>query len=162
MQAIGTILNRDEMERRRLDAACELLQGISQSKVARKYGVSRTTASRWHRALSDKGTEALKKRRATGRPPRLTTDQFRQIPQIHSLGASQFGFPDDRWTTVRLAVAIEKTFGVRYDNDHVGRLMSKLGLRSPRQRRRFLDTPAPAPAYAPSYPAAGQIGVPAY
>lgn len=161
MQAIGTILNRDEMERRRLDAAGELLQGISQSKVARKYGVSRTTASRWHRALSDKGAEALKKRRATGRPPRLTADQFRQIPQIHSLGASHFGFPDDRWTTVRLATAIEKTFGVRYDNDHVGRLMSKLGLRSPRQRRRFVETAAPA-AYAPAYPAAGEISAPAY
>ena len=40
-----------------------------------------------------------------------------------------YGFPDDRWTTARLAVAIEARFGVHYDPDHVGRLMHKMGLR---------------------------------
>jgi hypothetical protein len=44
-------------------------------------------------------------------------------------GAMMYGFPDDRWTTARLAVAIEARFGVRYDPDHVGRLMHKMGLR---------------------------------
>jgi transposase len=158
MQAIGSILSRDEMERRRLDAARDLMQGLSQSKVARKYGVSRTTASRWHRALSQSGAEALRKRRATGRPPRLTPEQFRQIPQLYALGASHFGFPDNRWTTVRLAAVIERTFGVRYDNDHVGRLMSKLGLRSPRPRRRAVVAPVVSfPAVV--YPAAGEVSI---
>ena len=66
------ILTRDEMESRRLLAAQDLQRGISQSQVARKFGVSRTTASRWDRALSGKGFEALRKRRAPGRPSRLT------------------------------------------------------------------------------------------
>ena len=43
-------LNRDEMEMRRLEAVQDLLSGLTQSKVARKFGVSRTTASRWNRA----------------------------------------------------------------------------------------------------------------
>jgi hypothetical protein len=42
------------------------------------------------------------------------------------------GFSDDRWTTARLAEAIEKRFGIRYDPDHVGRLMHALGLRKPK------------------------------
>ena len=44
-------LTRDDMETRRLAAAKELMNGASQSQVARRYGVSRTTASRWHRSI---------------------------------------------------------------------------------------------------------------
>ena len=69
------ILTRDEMESRRLLAAQDLQTGLSQSQVARKFGVSRTTASRWNRTLSGKGVESLRKRRAPGRPSRLTADR---------------------------------------------------------------------------------------
>ena len=75
--AAQSILTRDEMESRRLMAAQDLQTGVSQSQVARKFGVSRTTASRWHRALNGKGVEALRKRRAPGRPSRLTAEQLR-------------------------------------------------------------------------------------
>src|SRR6059058_1586864 len=79
-----SILTRDEMESRRLMAAQDLQTGLSQSQVARKFGVSRTTASRWHRALNGKGVESLRKRRAPGRPSRLTADQLASI--MHRLG----------------------------------------------------------------------------
>jgi putative transposase len=120
------------MEYRRLQAARELANGSSQSRVARKFGVSRTTTSRWRRALDHKGVEGLRKRRATGRPSRLTTEQKTGVVSLHAEGAMAHGFPDDRWTTARLAEAIEKRFGIRYDPDHVGRLMHALGLRRPK------------------------------
>jgi len=129
-------MTRDEMEQRRLEAAKDLLSGQSQSRVARKFGVSRTTASRWHRTLSQRGAEGLRKRRATGRPSRLGAEQLRRIPEIWAEGAVVHGFPDNRWTTARLAAVIEARFGVRYDHDHVGRLMHKLGLRTSDARRR--------------------------
>lgn len=128
------LLSRDEMERRRLEAAGELLNGTPQSHVARKYGVSRTTASRWARALSVSGVEALRKRRAPGRPTRLTSEQMAALAGLFAEGAMAFGYPDHRWTTGRLAKAIELRFGVRYDPDHVGRLMHKCGLRKPAPR----------------------------
>ena len=127
-------LNRDDMEKRRLEAVQDLLQGLTQSNVARKFGVSRTTASRWNRALQQKGVESLRKRRATGRPSRLSREQLLLIPDIFAQGAIIHGFPDNRWTTARLASVIEVRFGVHYDHDHVGRLMQKLGLREPRPR----------------------------
>ena len=71
------ILTRDEMESRRLLAAQDLQRGLSQSQVARKFGVTRTTASRWCRALSGSGVEGLRKRRAPGRPSRLNAEQLR-------------------------------------------------------------------------------------
>src|SRR5258708_26721298 len=81
-------LNRDEMETRRLEAVQDLQRGLTQSSVARKFGVSRTTASRWNRALQQKGVEALRKRRATGRPSRLGREQLQLIPDIFAQGAT--------------------------------------------------------------------------
>ena len=71
----------------------------------------------------------MRKRRATGRPSRLTADQVDAIRQMYAEGAAAHGFARDRWTTGRLAEAIERKFGIRYDRDHVGRLMYKFGLR---------------------------------
>jgi len=130
------ILTRDEMESRRLMAASELQTGISQSQVARKFGVSRTTASRWNRALSGNGVEALKKRRAPGRPSRLTADQLKILTEMYQAGPRAANFDADRWTTARFAEGILAKFGVRYDPDHAGRIMHRLGLRERRKVRR--------------------------
>jgi transposase len=83
----------------------------------------------------------MRKRRATGRPSRLTADQVDvdSIRVMYREGARAWGFSTDRWTTGKLAEAIERRFGIRYDQDHVGRLMHKFGLRE----RRFTYSPAP-------------------
>ena len=127
--AVTVTLNRDEMERRRLEAAEDLLRGITQARVARKFGVSRTTASRWYRTLEGQGMDRLRKRKAPGRPSRLSVSQLAEVCEIFASGPGAFGFESDRWTTARLAQAIEARFAIRYDPDHVGRLMHRLGLR---------------------------------
>jgi transposase len=133
------IFTRDEMESRRLLAAQDLQMGLSQSQIARKYGVSRTTASRWNRALHVRGVESLRKRRATGRPCRLTHEQLEAAAALYRGGALQAGFDSDRWTTMRFAEAVFRTCGVRYDSDHAGRIMHRLGLRERHPRRRVLQ-----------------------
>jgi transposase len=129
------LLSRDEMESRRLLAAQDLQAGLSQSQVARKFGVSRTTASRWNRSLSGRGVESLRKRRAPGRPSRLTADQLKNLTETYQAGPRAAGFETDRWTTARFAEAIFGRFGVRYDPDHAGRIMHRLGLRERRRPR---------------------------
>jgi transposase len=132
-------LNRDLMEERRLEAAQDLLEGKGQACVARIFGVSRTTVSRWNRALQQEGVSSLRKRKATGRPSRLSKEQLAQIPEIYTAGPQQAGFPDNRWTAARMAAVIEARFGVHYDTDHVCRLMEKLGLREPKRRVRRVE-----------------------
>ena len=136
------ILTRDEMEGRRLLAAQDLQMGLSQSQVARKYGVSRTTASRWTRAIHGRGVESLRKRRATGRPCRLTQQQLQATADAYRAGPRQLGFESERWTTMRFAEAIYRVCGVRYDPDHAGRIMHRLGLRERRPRRSSIQAPA--------------------
>jgi transposase len=146
------ILTRDEMESRRLLAAQDLQNGLAQSKIARKFGVSRTTASRWHRLLHHKGVESLRKRRATGRPSRLNFEQQQGVAEIFRAGARAAGFIDGRWTTARFASAIEMRYAIRYDPDHVGRIMHQLGLRP---GHRPEERSAPEVIYAPP------VGIPA-
>jgi transposase len=151
-----SVLTRDEMEQRRLEAAGDLQRGLSQSEVAHKFGVSRTTASRWRRALDGKGLEGLRKRRATGRPSKLTAEQFAGVCELYQAGPRAAGFATDRWTTSRFAEAIFQRFGVRYDPDHAGRIIHRLGLRPVRgfpQAPRGLEE---APRYNPGLPYASR------
>jgi transposase len=119
-------LSRDEMERRRMEAAEDLLHGLSHSHVVAKFGVSRTTASRWHRALTAKGLESLRKAKAPGRPSRLTAEQKAQIADMFDQGALALGFSANRWTAALLARVIEDRFSVRYSLDHAARILAKL------------------------------------
>lgn len=73
--------------------------------------------------------DRLRKRKAPGRPSRLSVSQLAEVCEIFASGPGAFGFESDRWTTARLAQAIEARFAIRYDPDHVGRLMHRLGLR---------------------------------
>jgi len=123
---VAGTLSRDDMEQRRMEAAEDFLHGLSHSHVVAKFGVSRTTASRWHRALTARGLESLRKGKATGRPCRLTPEQKSQVTDVFEQGAAALGYPDDRWTPTLLARIIEERFSVRYSLDHVTRLMAKL------------------------------------
>jgi transposase len=119
-------LSRDGMERRRMEAAEDFLRGFSQSQVIAKFGVSRTTAWRWHRALTANGLESLRKAKATGRPSRLTPEQKAQIADMFQKGDLSLGFSDDHWTAKLLARVIEERFSVHYSLDCVARLLAKL------------------------------------
>ena len=98
--------------------------------------------------MSGKGLEALRTRRAPGRPSRLTTDQLHAIAEIYRTGSRAAGFEADRWTAGRFADAIFVRFGVRYDPDHVGRIMHRLGLRE-RARHRNTVTGVAYPQFLP-------------
>jgi transposase len=111
-----------------MKAAGHLLKGSSPALVAVKFGVSRTTAFRWQKAISENGVDSLKRRMAPGRPPSLNAEQLVRLAQICGESPWAQGLPDERWTAVLLVKLIEERFGVHYSRDHAGRLVSKLGL----------------------------------
>ena len=55
---------------------------------------------------------------------------------MYHAGPRAAGFDADTWTTARFADAIFARFGVRYDPDHVGRIMHRLGLRERSRTRK--------------------------
>jgi len=113
-------------EWRRLQAVRLKQQGWHQRGIAAALGVREETVSRWLARARQGGPETLRARSAPGRPPKLTSDQKRMIPEFLWHGAEAYGFRGEAWTCARVADVIWEEFGVRYHKDHVGRLLKEL------------------------------------
>ena len=115
------------LEERRMAAARLLRQGLSQSQVARAVGVHRQSVSRWAQELGQSGVRGLRKAKRTGRPPRLSPAQLRALERALQRGPEAFGYASGLWTAARVRALIEERSGLRYHEDHVWRILRKLG-----------------------------------
>lgn len=121
-------LTRDQMEQRRRAGARLLRAGqLSQAEIARRLGVSRASVSDWAKQLAQGGLRALWRRKASGRPARLTRDDQRALRHTLRRGALAAGFPTDRWTLRRIGQVIQREFGVHYHPNYLNRLLARLG-----------------------------------
>lgn len=126
-----------QLEERRLVAGRMLRRGrLSQAEVARRLGVSEASVSRWARRQCDTGGSArgLKARPRTGRPSRMSPEEWQQVAGLVRAGARTCGFPTERWTLKRVAHLIHRNFGVRYHPNYLAVRLHRLGL-SPQQPR---------------------------
>jgi transposase len=134
----------EELERRRRRAIELVRQGERPTAVAHFLGVDRSSVYRWRRQ-ADRGLDALAARPQPHRPPRLNEGQLRRLEQLLAQGAPAHGWPNDLWTTARVAQLIHRHFGIGYHHDHVGRfLRQRLGWtpQKPRRRARERDEEA--------------------
>lgn len=115
------------LEARRLAALPRIQRGESLSSIARSLGVSRQAVHQWARQYRRQGLAGLRRRLRAGRPPKLARRQLVQLPHLLARGAEAYGFTTSVWTTQRVADLIRQRFGVRYDRDHVCRLLHGFG-----------------------------------
>ena len=127
------------LEQRRMEAARLLREGLSQSAVARELGVHRQSVSRWARELERSGVRALRKAERTGRPPKLSPTQLRELERALKRGPEACGYASGLWTAARVRDLIEHRTGVRYHEDHVWRILRKLGWSCQRPTGRALE-----------------------
>jgi transposase len=127
------------LERRRMEAAELLRQGMSQSEVARRLGVHRQSVIRWARQLAQCGRKGLKKAGRAGRKPRLSGAQLKQIEHALKRGPEAFGYASGLWTTGRVRELIRDQCGVRYHEAHVWRILRQLGWSCQRPSGRALE-----------------------
>lgn len=114
-------------------------EGATQSEVARRFGVTRTTASRWFATWRGGGTEALRSAGRRGRKPRLSGEELRSVERALLEGARAHGFPTDLWTLERVAQVIRKRTGKRYHPGHVWRILRRMGWSLQRPARRAAE-----------------------
>lgn len=124
------LVNRDELEARRLAAAAQLRAGVTQAAIAKMYGVSRTTTMRWKKRLL---SGDLKKRRGTGRPTKINDVQRERLRQILADPSEVWGY--SHWSTSSIADVIFAEFNIRYDRDTVGRMLHKYSIPWPLQKK---------------------------
>lgn len=132
------------MEARRLAALPLLERGESLSSIARRLGVSRQAVFVWNRQWQRRGQAGLRRRARPGRPPKLARSRLAQLPRLLTQGAETHGFSSPLWTTQRVADLIWRRFRVRYDRDHVCRLLHRFGWswQKPARRARERDEAA--------------------
>ncbi len=132
------------MEARRLAALPLLEAGASLSAVARRLGVSRQAVFVWNQRRRRQGAAGLLHRPRPGRPPKLARRELAQLPRLLTQGAEVHGFCTPQWTTERIADLIWRRFRVRYDRDHVCRLLHRFGWswQKPARRARERDEDA--------------------
>lgn len=126
------------LQRRRMRAGRLLLRGVPQAQVARKVAVTRTTVSTWNEQLNAGGLPALK-RRPRGRPSGLDAQQKVALVRLLKEGALAQGFATELWTLRRVGQLIEESFGRRYSESQVWRILLGLGFSSQRPTGRALE-----------------------
>jgi transposase len=110
-----------ELERRRRRAVDLLTRGEAPAVVARILGVTAATLHRWRRMAG--AADGLKSRPVSGRPRLLSEPQLAQLEQQLLQGAVAHGWSNHLWTAARVAVLIERNFGIRYHPEHVRKLL---------------------------------------
>jgi transposase len=89
------VLSPKAARQRRLRAARLFAQGLPQAEIARRLGVSRQTASRWHTRWRTGGRAGLAGPGRWGRPSRLSEGDWRRVEQALLRGAEAHGFDTD-------------------------------------------------------------------
>jgi transposase len=71
-----------------------------------------------------------------GATPPLSKDERARLPELLTQGAQAHGFRGDVWTCERVAIVIQKEFGVSYHPAHVSRLLKAMrqSLQKPQRR----------------------------
>jgi putative transposase len=122
-------LSREQMEERRREGARLIRRGkLSRAEIARQLGVSRRAVENWAQTLKAGGLRRLRRRKASGRPPKLSPAQQGQLKRLIRRGALAAGFESDRWTLARIRQLINQEFKIVYHRNYLNRLLRKLGL----------------------------------
>jgi transposase len=124
---------------RRLQAARLFAQGLPQAEIARRLGVSRQTASRWHARWRQGGRAGLAGPGRWGRPSRLSEADWRRVERALLQGAEAHGFDTDLWTLPRVAEVIWRLTGVGYHPGHVWWLLRRHDWSPQRPARRAAE-----------------------
>jgi transposase len=133
MKRDGRKLDHKTLEEIRRMAVERVWEGEDPSEVIASYGFSRTTIYKWLRAAKGKGKgrglDALCSRKGTGRPPKLTKSQQRQVFRwINGKDPRQYGFDFGLWTRKVVSELVADRFGIDLSLASVGKVLANVGL----------------------------------
>jgi len=108
-----------ELERRRRLAVARVRSGHMQTDVANFLGVHTNSVWRWMQAYRQQGMAGLRAHDPTGRPPKLSAAQEREVLRWFRRSPTEFDFPTELWTAPRVTKLIAKHFHVRFHPRYV-------------------------------------------
>ena len=113
-----------------------LLAGKTPAEAANAVGVARQTAYTWRAVLDEGGIDALRAMPTRGRPASLDDGQLQALGQMLLDKPTDHGFGTELWTLKRVGALIERTYGVKFSQTHIWRLLGGLGFSVQKPERR--------------------------
>jgi transposase len=121
-------LTAAQREERRLAAARLFARGRRDlAEIARQFGVSRQSVSRWFAAWADGGRAGLRAQPKTGRRPEIDAEAWTRLQPILAAGARAAGYDTERWTLRRIAAVAARELGVRHHFRSYSRILRAHG-----------------------------------
>ena len=109
----------------RLDCVLMLAEGHCVQAVADWFGVSERSLQRWARAACVSAISNLTDHSREGRPPILTSLQALAIRCDLKSSPAAFGYSDIRWTGKRLALHLNRCYGIQIGVRSCQRIISR-------------------------------------
>jgi transposase len=129
MRIDGRKLSHAQLEAIRFQAVKAVHDGQSPTAVARAFGLYTARVFVWLAAYRAGGWDALRARKASGRPKRLSGRQLRLIYNtVTSKNPMQLHFPFALWTRAMICTLIQRKYGIKLSVISVGRLLAQMGL----------------------------------
>jgi len=140
MKIDGRTLSHETSEQIRRMALQRVREGESPREVIDSYGLARTTIYKWLILDREGGEEALRARKATGRPPILNERQRLAVRRwIAGKDPRQYGFDFGLWTRRIVRDLVQRRFKVSLGITSVGRLLASLGITPQKPLRRAYE-----------------------
>lgn len=116
----------DAEYRHKVEMVNLVLSGLTPSYLSAYCGHSKRTITLWVKIADEQGFEALKPRKPTGRPPKLTKGQMREIrTTLEEDDPEKYGH--NVWDGPSLSARIEAAYAVKLSIRQCQRLFHKLG-----------------------------------
>ena len=124
----GRKLDRKALEEIRIRAVKRVEAGESPEVVIKALGLTRPRIYEWVAKYREGGIEALRRRKAGGRPPELPGSALQKIYSlVVGRDPRQLKFPFALWTRVMVRELIRCEFALRLSEASVGHLLHKFG-----------------------------------
>lgn len=133
----GRKIDRKALEAIRIRAVKSVEAGESPEVVIKALGFTRTVIYQWLAKYREGGLDALRRRKAPGKQPKLNGNQLRILyKNIVGVDPRQLKFEFALWTRGMVQELIKRKFSVNMSEVSVGRLLKKLGLSPQRPQRK--------------------------
>jgi transposase len=122
---------------KRIHALLYLIDGFSVAEVAERLGLGEQTVRDYLCAFLLKGADSLVYQRPSGRPPRLTKTQRKELKGLIEAGPEAAGYESGCWTALMIQDLILRRYGVEYHPHYVCELLHNLDFSF--QKARFVS-----------------------
>lgn len=119
--------NGDLRAAKRIMVIFAVAEGTLYSTIANTLKVSEESIRLWLKAFLLKGIKGLKPKKPSGRPPKLTKTQRKELGELITEGPQKAGFPGACWRSPMIQWLIYERFGVKYSANYISQLLKNMG-----------------------------------